>query len=77
MSGVQLVTIEGCEPMELLREPIKQKVWIRVIESDSYWPEIEIRGEQEEIYSFITQYWGDEDVAQYAVFGNGPLAPDE
>ena len=56
------VTLEACEPMELMRNPFEQKVWIKLNPSPrNWWPEVEIRGEYEEVYNFVEIHWGSEE----------------
>ena len=66
------IILEGCEPMELLRDETKQDVWFRW-RGTHYWPMIEIRGEETEVWEFIEFHW-DRDVADQMVYGVGPLA---
>ncbi|MFI5405137.1 MAG: hypothetical protein ACHQ1D_01350 [Nitrososphaerales archaeon] len=63
-----LVILQGCEPMELMRNSFRHRVWIRRLEdSGSYFPEIEIRGEQDQVHGFIEQNWSLEE-ADSAVY---------
>ena len=66
------VCLEACEPMELMRDPMQQKVWIRQ-RPGNYWPLVEIRGADEEVWKFIELHW-DRDVADQMVYGTGPNA---
>jgi hypothetical protein len=59
MSEMKL-EIEATEPMELLRHPMRAKVWIRHVEG-GYFPLIEIRGRQEEIWRFVADHWGEDE----------------
>ena len=68
----RLVCLEACEPMELMRGPTDQRVWIRQLRGDR-WPLIEIRGQEHEIWHFINLHW-DRDVADQMVYGTGPLS---
>jgi hypothetical protein len=66
------VCLEGCEPMELMRNATSRNVWFRWKETE-YWPLIEIKGIDEEVWGFIKDHW-DEDVADQMVYNEGPLA---
>ena len=67
------VTIEAVEPMELMRSATREKVWFRLLPASWHWPEVEIRGEQEEIYKFISLHWGEEE-ADARIYDRGPLS---
>lgn len=67
-----IVTLEACEPMELMRNPTEFKVWIRQLKGN-YWPLVDIRGKQEEVYKYIELHW-DKDVADQMIYGTGPYA---
>lgn len=54
-----IIRLEACEPMELMRNPFEQKVWIKLNPAPrNWWPEVEIRGEPLEVYGFIKDNWG-------------------
>jgi hypothetical protein len=58
------VTLEACEPMELLRFPFEDNVWIKLLPGH-YWEEVEIRGEPQEIWNFIELHWDREVANEY------------
>lgn len=66
------VTLDACNADDLMRGPTERKVWIRRIDGDSYWPQIEIRGESSEVWHYIDLHWS-KDEADYYVYGDGPL----
>ncbi len=68
------IIIEACEPMELMRFPTSERVWIRQLRG-RHWPEVEIRGEPEEIHKFIELHW-DKDVADQMVYQTGALVDE-
>jgi hypothetical protein len=70
MSEITII-LEACEPMELMRNPTEKEVWIRQLKG-YYWPLVEIRGKESEVYDYIELYW-DRDVADQMVYGVGLL----
>jgi hypothetical protein len=56
-----------------MRTPTEYKVWFRMLDESHYWPVIEVRGEQEQVYKFIELHW-DKDVADATVYNTGPFA---
>lgn len=61
------VILEACEPMELLRYPFDNTVWIRNlgVPINGHWEEIEIRGEWDEVWKFIDLHWDENTATAY------------
>jgi hypothetical protein len=71
------VIIEACEPMELMRHPTGFDVWFRLLPIGSNgWEELEIRGEDEEVWKFIEYHWS-ADTADAYVYEIGPFSKKE
>jgi len=62
------VTIDACEPTELMRHPTEYGVWIRLlpVSQHSGWEEVQIRGEPVQVWNYIRYHW-DKDVADQFV----------
>lgn len=55
------IVLEAADPMELMRNPFEQRVWIKLnAPPRNWWPEVEIRGEYEQVYNFVENHWGSE-----------------
>jgi len=61
------VILDAVEPMELMRNPTREDVWIRNV-SSGYLCEVEIRGTPLDVYDFISNHW-DTDTAKFHVLG--------
>lgn len=54
------VTLDACDPMELMRFPFKQDVYIKLLPENprTGWMEVEIKGETKEVDKFVELHWG-------------------
>ena len=70
------VIIEACEPMELLRFPTDFDVWFRLLPAGrSGWEELEVKGEEKEVWKFIELHWS-KDTADAYVYETGPYVEE-
>lgn len=60
-----VLELPGCDPMELLRAPTPDGVWVRW-DRDDHWPLIQVRGELVAVVEFCVNHW-DEENALYAL----------